>query len=136
MKIKRPILVTVCTASCLAFGSPVFAVDLSGSWATDASVCNKVFVKKGDTVAFAQDSDQFGGGFILEGNKVRGQMQSCAIKARKEDGNMVHFLAACASDIMASNVQFSARVIDDNTIARIFPGMPDELSIKYSRCPN
>jgi hypothetical protein len=114
----------------------VFAVDLNGSWATDASVCNKVFVKKGDTVAFAQDSDQFGGGFILEGNKVRGQMQSCAIKARKEDGNMVHFLAACASDIMASNVQFSARVIDDNTIARIFPGMPDELSIKYSRCPN
>ena len=57
MKIKRPILVTVCTASCLAFGSPVFAVDLNGSWATDASVCNKVFVKKGDTVAFAQDSD-------------------------------------------------------------------------------
>jgi hypothetical protein len=25
-------------------------------------------------------------------------------------------------------------VIDANTIARIFPGMPDELSINYSRC--
>jgi hypothetical protein len=136
MKIKRPLLVAICTASWIASGSPVLAIDLNGSWATDASVCNKVFVKKGDTISFVQDSDQFGGGFILEGNKVRGQMQSCTIKARQEDGNTVHFLAACASDIMASNIQFSARVIDDNTIARIFPGMPDELSIKYSRCQN
>lgn len=44
-------------------------------------------------------------------------------------------LAACASDIMASNIQFSAKIIDANAIARIFPGMPDELSISYSRCP-
>jgi len=136
MKIKRSILATICAAGWIASGSPVFAIDLNGPWATDASVCNKVFVKKGDTISFGQDSDQFGGGFIMEGNKVRGQMQTCTIKARKEDGNTVHFLAACASDIMASNIQFSARVIDDNTIARIFPGMPDELSIKYSRCPN
>ena len=49
---------------------------------------------------------------------------------------MIHLLAGCASDIMTSNVQFSARVLDDNTIARIFPGMGDELNIKYSRCPN
>jgi len=34
----------------------------------------------------------------------------------------------------ASNVQFSARVIDNNTIACMFPGMTDELSIRYSRC--
>ncbi len=72
--------------------------------------------------------------FIMEGNKVRGQMQTCTIKTRKEDGNVIHMLAACASYIMASNIQFSAKIVDDNTIARIFPGMPDELSIKYSRC--
>ena len=70
----------------------------------------------------------------MEGNKVRGQMQTCTIKTRKEDGKVIHFLAACASDVMASNIQFSAKVINDNTIARIFPGMPDELSIRYSRC--
>jgi hypothetical protein len=114
----------------------VLAIDLNGPWATDASACNKIFVKKGDTISFLQDSDQFGGGFIIEGNKVRGQMQTCTIKSRKEDGNMVHLLAACASDIMSSSIQFSARIIDENTIARVFPGMPDELSIKYSRCPN
>ncbi len=135
MKIQSSTLIAICVASWAALGGPVFAIDLNGPWATDASVCNKVFVKKGNTISFVQDSDQYGGGFILEGNKVRGQMQTCTIRARKEDGNMIHFLAACANDIMASNVQFSARVIDDNTIARVFPGMGDELSIKYSRCP-
>lgn len=136
MKIKQLMMVTLCAASWTALASPVSAADLNGSWATDASACNKVFVKKGEGISFAQDSDQFGGGFILEGNKVRGQMQTCTIRARKEDGNVVHMIAACANDIMASNIQFSTRVIDDNTIARIFPGMPDELSIRYSRCPN
>lgn len=113
----------------------MFATDLNGSWVADASACNKVFVKKGEGLSFAQDSDQYGGGFILEGNKVRGQMQTCTIKARKEDGNVVHMIATCASDIMTSNIQFSARVVDDNTITRIFPGMP-EFSISYSRCPS
>jgi hypothetical protein len=136
MKIKQLILVTVCASSWIAFAGPVFATDFDGSWATDASMCNKVFVKKGEGISFAQDSDQYGGGFILEGNKVRGQFQTCTVKARKEDGNVIHMIAACASDIMTSNIQFSARVIDDNTITRIFPGMGDELSIRYSRCPN
>jgi hypothetical protein len=134
MNINLPTLVAACATAWLTFLNPAQATDLSGSWATDASACGKVFVKKGDTISFQQDSDQYGGGFIMEGNKVRGQMQTCTIKARKEDGSVIHMLAACANDIMASNMQFSARIIDDNTIARIFPGMPDELSIKYSRC--
>jgi len=131
---KLPALITLLAASWITLASPAQAADLSGAWATDASVCNKVFVKKDGAISFQQDSDQYGGGFVMEGNRVRGQMQTCTIKARKEDGNVIHLLAACASDIMTSNLQFSARVIDDNTIARIFPGMPDELNIKYSRC--
>jgi hypothetical protein len=107
---------------------------LSGAWATDVSSCSKVFVKNGSTVSFQQNSDQYGGGFIVEGDKVRGQMQTCSIKARKEEGNAVHMLAACASGIMASNVQLSARIIDDKTILRFFPGLPEDLSIRYSRC--
>ena len=135
MKIKQLMLIAIGAASWPALGSPVFAIDLNGAWATDASMCNKVFVKKGEGISFAQDFDQYGGGFILEGNKARGQMQTCTIKARKEDGNVVHMIAACATEIMTSNIQFSAKVIDDNTITRIFPGMP-EFSINYSRCPN
>jgi hypothetical protein len=134
MKIKLLTLVVTCAVNWIAFINPTHATGLNGPWASDAWVCSKVFVKKGDTISFQPGSDQFGGGFIVEGNKVRGQMQSCTIKTRKEDGNVVHLLAACASDIMASNIQFSLRIVDDNTIARIFPGMPEDLSINYSRC--
>jgi hypothetical protein len=133
MRSKLPALITLLAASWITLASPAQAADLSGAWATDASVCNKVFVKKDGAISFQQDSDQYGGGFVMEGNRVRGQMQSCTIKARKEDGNVIHMIAACASDIMASNVQFSAKIIDDNTIARIFPGMP-EFTLNYSRC--
>jgi hypothetical protein len=135
MKIKLPTLVAACCASWTALVSSAYAIDLSGPWATDASVCNKVFIKKDGAIAFRPESGEYGGGFVMEGNRVRGQIQTCTIKARKEDGNVIQILATCASDIMASNIQFSAKVIDDNTIARTFPGMPDELNIKYSRCP-
>jgi hypothetical protein len=47
-------------------------------------------------------------------------MQTCTITRRKEEGSVIHMVARCADDIMTSNVQFSAIVIDDNTIARIF----------------
>jgi hypothetical protein len=129
-----PALIRALAIAWVFLGSPAFAADLNGAWATDAASCSKVFVKKGNLVSFQQDSDQYGGGFILEGDKVRGQMQACNIKVRKEDGSVIHILAACASDIMLSNVQLSARIVDDNTIRRFFPGMPDELSISYSRC--
>jgi hypothetical protein len=136
MNTRRLALLAACAATWTTFGSPVLAADLNGAWATDVSVCNKVFTRKGGTIGFAQDSDQFGGGFIVDGDKIRGQLQTCTIKSRKQDGKLILFIAACANDIMASSVQFSAKLIDDNTISRTFPGMGDELDMKYARCPN
>jgi hypothetical protein len=134
MKSRVLALVLALTVSWIALGTPATAFELNGSWATALSACSQVFIKKGGAISFRQDSDQYGGGFIMEGNKVRGQMQTCSIIRRKEDGDVVHMVAMCATDIMASNVQFSAKIIDDNTIARIFPGMP-EFTLSYSRCP-
>jgi hypothetical protein len=112
---------------------PVYAIDLNGAWATDSSVCAKVFVKEMDTVGFRKDSDIYGGGFIVEGNYIRGQGGKCEIKARNESGGTIHLLASCSTDIMYSNMEFSMKVINDNQIVRIFPGMPD-ITLSYSRC--
>ena len=60
-------------------------------------------------------------------------MSNCTIKSTKEDGTTIHLIAACASDIMFSDVQLSAKIIDDNKITRIFPGMPD-ITVDYFRC--
>lgn len=130
------VLITLLAAACIIPQSSIYAADLNGAWATDASSCSKVFVKKGNVVSFQQDSDQYGGGFILEGDKVRGQMQTCNIKVRKQDGSAIHILAACATDIMASNVQLSARIVDDNTIRRFFRACPMSfrLAIRAAQC--
>ena len=133
MKLKGLAAACVLASGWIGFVTPVKAVDLNGSWATATSACNQVFVRKDGAISFRQDSDQYGGGFILEGDRVRGQMQTCTITRRKEEGNVIHMVARCADDIMTSNVQFSAKVIDGNTIARIFPGMP-EFTLSYSRC--
>ena len=111
------------------------AVDLTGAWATNADECGHVFVRKGaNDIAFAPDSEMRGGGFIVEGNQLRGRSATCKVKGRKDDGTTVNIVAGCATDIMLSDVQFALKVIDQNKITRLFPGMED-IQINYYRCP-
>ena len=133
-------ILSVCTRtaalasiSCALLSAPCLAMDLSGLWVTDASVCGKVFAKHGDQISFTEDSDIYGSGFIVEGTRVRGQMANCSIKARSQDGDVIHLILACASDIMMQNVQMSLKVVDDNSITRLFPGMPG-MTINYACC--
>jgi hypothetical protein len=84
-------------------------------------------------VGFTSLSEQHGGGFIVEANRLRGKFANCKIKSRKEDGQTLNILAGCATDIMLSNVQFTLKVLEPNKILRIFPGMQD-MEISYHRC--
>jgi hypothetical protein len=108
-------------------------VDLEGSWATDSEHCGKVFVRKGSQTVLSEDSDMYGGGFTIDANRITGKMARCAITSRRNDGDTVHLLASCATDIMLSRYQFSVRVRDPDSITRIFPGM-DGIEINYHRC--
>ena len=104
------------------------AADINGVWASDTAVCNKVFTKKSGRVAFAKDADIHGSGFILEPGSVRGKLANCKIKTRKQDGDLVHLVASCATDMMLSNMELTLKVIDDNKVARV-------LETLYYRCP-
>lgn len=119
---------------CASPGADAEAADLAGAWTTDASVCSKVFVKNGAGVSFAKDAELSGSGFIIEGSQIRGPAATCRIKATKEDGALTHMIAACATDIMLSDVQFSVRSVNANEILRMFPNMPG-MEIPYYRCP-
>lgn len=120
----------------LVFTEKAGAVDLSGAWATNADECGNVFVRRGRAkqIEFTALSDQHGGGFIVEADRLRGKFARCKIKTRKEDGDAVNIIAGCATDIMLSNVQFSLKVLEPNKISRIFPGIAD-MAISYYRCP-
>jgi hypothetical protein len=112
------------------------ALDLAGAWATSADECSQVFIRKGraNQIGFAPFSEQHGGGFIVEADRLRGKFASCKIKTRKEDGQLVNIVAGCATDIMLSNVQFSLKIVEPNKISRVFPGIMD-MEIDYYRCP-
>ena len=109
--------------------------ELSGAWAPDADKCGQVFVRRGraQQIAFAEFSGVHGGGFIIEADRLRGKFAKCRIKTRKEEGQNVNLIAACATDIMLSNVQFVLKVIDDDNITRVFPGI-EGMEVKYHRC--
>lgn len=117
----------------LALPGSAIAFDLNGAWASDADNCAKVFVRKGGQVTFADMSDVYGGGFMIDGDQITGKFARCRIKAKKDSGKTINLIAACASDIMLQNVQFSLREVDANSVVRLFPDM-DGMEIKYARC--
>src|SRR5882724_11565742 len=49
------------------------AIELTGAWATQADLCNQVFTKKDNGVAYAEFSELFGSGFIVDGDRIRGK---------------------------------------------------------------
>lgn len=125
-------------AACLLGGlgppaSAASAQDVTGAWASDGAACDKLFTKSGTRVAFRKESELFGSGFVIDGNRIRGKAITCEIKSRKTDGDVIHMLASCASDIMLSSVQLSVKLPDANTLIRVFPGMSG-MELVYKRC--
>ena len=131
---RNAALLALVISAALAMPGSAVAFDLNSAWASDAENCARVFVRKGAQVSFADMSDVYGGGFIIEGDQITGKFARCRIKAKKDDGKVINLVAACASDIMLQNVQFSLREVDANSVIRMFPGM-EGMEIKYARCP-
>lgn len=123
----------VCTGFLIS--SQAQAFDLNGAWSTRAEQCSKVFVKKGDQISFAQFSEEFGGGFIANGNEFRSKTSRCNIRSRKETGDSIEFQAACASEIMATSVHLKIKILDDNSLSRVFtdPDM-EGMQLTFYRC--
>lgn len=113
--------------------NPVHAIELKGAWANDESACPKIFERRGDRIAISRSADIYGSGFIIEENRIRGQIATCAIKSRKQDGAVLHMHTTCSTDVALQDVQFSVRPESDNKIIRIFPGIA-ELDRPYYRC--
>ena len=122
--------------SALVFSSIVRADDIagiSGLWATDARNCDKIFSKTAHGFSFAKDSDLYGSGFIVEGRRVVTPAARCEIKTSKQDGATTHLIAACATDVMLSNMQASFKTVSKDKILRIFPAV-SEMEIPFERC--
>jgi hypothetical protein len=127
------VLIVSCAVFSL-FGTPAYSFELNGAWASDPSICGKIFVKQDTKLVMTPDADTYGSGFVVDGNQVRGKIATCNIKSRKEEPGVVHLITSCSTDVALQAMQFSIKIDDDNRITRIFPGVP-EMSVSYSRCP-
>ena len=110
------------------------AADISGAWASDASVCSKVFVKNNNRISFTPDAELYGGGFIVEGNRASGTFQKCNIKSLKDDGANIHLIAACSDGVMVSDFQFSVKRVGEDKVT-VSPAGPVSMENSYVRCP-
>jgi len=134
MKKRSDFLAVAVVCMSLAGSAPdAHAADINGVWVSDVAVCQKVFEKKGNRVSFIKGSDEYGNGFIIDGNQIRGKIATCNIKARREQGPVVNIVAVCSTDIAIDTMQFRLRVEGPNKVVREFPGMPD-LEMNYQRC--
>ena len=111
------------------------AAGIYGAWASEASICNKIFARKGGQTSFTTDSDSFGSGLIIEGKRITGKMGRCVVNNVKREGNTFQLFALCASDISEEPLQVSLRLINENKITRIFRDIP-EMETEYFRCPS
>jgi hypothetical protein len=110
------------------------AFEFDGAWATDAAKCAKVFVKKSNRISMTKHADLFGGGFIVEGDRIRGPLATCKINNRKEDGDMLHLVASCSTEIsILSPMQLDIKIEGTNNIVRFFSNF-SEIAIPYARC--
>jgi hypothetical protein len=132
---KLILVAAVAIGSGLLSSHRASAFELTGAWATSADQCGKVFARKGraNQLNFTRFSGVYGGGFIAEPNRLRGKFENCSVKSRKESGQTLNLVLACASGIMLSNVQFFLKVLDDNSISREFPGI-EGMEVTYHRC--
>jgi hypothetical protein len=123
-----------CAGALLLFIGLGRATDLNGVWASDPAVCDKVFLTKAGKTSFHRDADLHGSGFIIDGQRIRGRIATCKLLRTKVQEPLVHMIASCATDVMLSNVQLTVRVLEQDKINRVFPGLED-LEMPFYRCP-
>src|SRR4029077_1835558 len=104
-----------------------------GSLGVSGDLCKLVFTKNGNTVEFAELSDLYGSGFVIDGDRITGKTAKCTITSRKQNGDNLDLNASCATSIMTQDVSFILKVIDDNNIARVLPEI-ENMQVKYTRC--
>jgi hypothetical protein len=129
-KTAKRLLICACVLLCYSAN----AFELNGAWTTNPENCSKIFASKNNKIVFANNSDFFGSGFVIEGDQIRGPGKSCKIIKRKEENATLNLIASCSTDIaVLGTQQLSAKIESDNQLVRIYPDFP-EMGISFYRC--
>ena len=133
MNFRRCLLGAPLLAGITLLAVQAHAFELNGAWASNATQCDKMFIKKGKKVSFEPLSDLYGSGFIIEGNRIRGKAASCTIKRGRRMRDSLRLSASCATSITVADIEFNLKIIDDNTVVRVYAEGAG-MQVDFSRC--
>ena len=106
---------------------------IDGAWSNSAKTCDKVFEKKDGRISIRKDSDAYGNGLIIDGNRIVGKLATCNVKARSQQGDTVHLVTTCATTVAFEHVPITLKVVSADKITQIFPGVSG-IEVTYERC--
>lgn len=107
---------------------------LQGAWAQSSLSCSQVFSNEGGKVSLRKLDDFNVGGFIIEGDKIRGQSQSCLVSHAKQRGSNIDLIMQCQDSVMAATQDVHLQLQKDGSLTRKFTGF-NEFTQSYKRCP-
>ncbi|MEJ1936341.1 hypothetical protein WDZ92_39615 [Nostoc sp. NIES-2111] len=108
--------------------------DLQGGW-TDASLsCTDVFSTSNGKLVLRNDDGFNVGGFIVEGNKIKGQARACTVDRSVRKGSTINLLMSCQDSVLASAQEIRLKLNKDGTVTRTLAGFKD-FSQTFKRCP-
>ena len=101
-------------------GSSIFsvaearAIDLTGAWAGHEDLCSQVFTKKDGKVTYAEFSELFGSGFIIDGDgRKSGDLLN---QVQETGGRQPRTLRSLRFERNDSGCPISLKIIDDMNI--------------------
>jgi hypothetical protein len=108
--------------------------DLQGGW-TDATLsCTDVFSTSNGKLVLKNDDGFNVGGFIVEGNKIKGQARACTIDRSRRKGSTITMLMSCQDSVLASTQEIRLKLNKDGTVTRTLAGFKD-FNQTFKRCP-
>ena len=105
-----------------------------GAWVPDGGKCEGVFYRQGSSIYFRHPGATVREGILVHGkNRIDDARNRCHIKKVKATGEAHSLLISCLSGLVTSDLSFSVRFIDDDTVVRSLTEFPED-QVRLRRC--
>jgi hypothetical protein len=108
--------------------------DLQGGWIDSMLTCADVFNSSNGKLVLRNDDGFNVGGFIVEGNRIKGQARGCTVDRSRRKGSTITMLMSCKDSVLASTQEITLRLNKNGTVTRTLSGFKD-FSQTFKRCP-
>ena len=114
--------------------APESLAQLAGAWTRSAADCNKLFQRRGSTVAYRQPVDQFAQAAIIESQRIRLPTSICRLARASHEGGALKMSGECQNSISYTSQTAYVKLKSKNEIV-FNPNGDPALDTSMTRCP-